>query len=53
MAEIPTRAKNPPLKASRIVDKPKNPKPDRINKSKCPDIKFAPNRIPKLSPFAI
>jgi hypothetical protein len=53
IADIPIRAKIPPLKASRIEDKPKKPKPDNINKSKCPDIKLAPNRIPKLRPFAI
>ena len=53
IADIPIRAKIPPLKANFIEDKPKNPKPDSINNSKCPEIKLAPNRIPKLRPFAI
>ena len=33
--------------------KPKKPNPANINKSKCPDIKLAPNLIPKLKPLAI
>jgi hypothetical protein len=32
---------------------PKKPKPANINRRRCPDIKLAPNLIPKLNPLAI
>jgi hypothetical protein len=45
---------DPPVNCIPILAvKPKYPKPAKINNKRCPDIKLAPNRIPKLNPLAI
>jgi len=54
IAVINIIATGPPVKRIPIVAvNPKNPKPAKINNRRCPDIKLAPNRIPKLNPLAM
>src|ERR1700735_267504 len=54
IAVINIIAVEPPVKRiPRVAVKPKNPKPANINNRRCPEIKLAANRIPKLKPFAI
>src|ERR1700726_3682548 len=54
MAVINMIAIVPPVNLIPIVPiKPKKPKPANINKRRCPEIKLAPNLIPKLKPLAI
>jgi hypothetical protein len=44
----------PPVNRIPIVAvNPNNPNPANINNKRCPDIKLAPNLIPKLNPLAI
>jgi hypothetical protein len=54
MAVIKAIATDPPVnRKPRVAVNPKKPKPAKINNKRCPDIKLAPNLIPKLKPFAI
>jgi len=54
MAVIKAILIEPPVNLiPKVAFNPAKPNPAKINKRRCPEIRFAPNRIPKLNPLAI